>query len=129
MARALSTFENIYWIAGGQPKQDDLDAVLPYLGHVKRAYLIGEAAERFKALLDDKVDCVMSGTLDQAFHAATDDARREGAAKATVLLAPACASFDQFASFEARGDAFKALVESLGEAPSRAAAASGGGGG
>ena len=127
-ARALQSFETIYWIAGGQPKQDDLDAILPYLGHVRRAYLIGEAAERFKVLLDGKIDCVISGTLDQAFHAAHDDARREGREDATVLLAPACASFDQFPHFEARGDAFKALVESLSETPSQAAAAGSAGG-
>ncbi|MEM9627169.1 MAG: UDP-N-acetylmuramoyl-L-alanine--D-glutamate ligase [Pseudomonadota bacterium] len=127
-ARALATFENIYWIAGGQPKQDDLDAVLPYLGHVKRAYLIGEAAERFQALLDKKVATVMSGTLEQAFQAATDDARKEGAVGATVLLAPASASFDQFPNFEARGDAFRHLVDALGVAPDRVVAASGGGG-
>ena len=126
-SRALAVFENVYWIAGGQPKQDDLDAVLPYLGHVRRAYLIGEAAERFQALLDGKVECVMSGTLDQAFHAAIDDISREGVHDATVLLAPACASFDQFPNFEARGDAFRHLVESFREAPSPAAAAGGGG--
>jgi len=127
-ARALSSFDNIYWIAGGQPKQDDLDAVLPHLETVRRAYLIGEAAERFKTLVDGKVDCVVSGTLDQAFQAANDDARRDGPKNATVLLAPACASFDQFPSFEARGEAFKNLVERLSETPSPAAAAGGGGG-
>ena len=101
--------------------------MLPYFGHVRRAYLIGEAAEQFEHLLDGKVESVVSRTLDQAFHAATDDARNEGRANPTVLLAPACASFDQFPNFEARGDAFKALVESLRSASSPAAAAGGGG--
>ncbi len=127
-SRALAAYENIYWIAGGQAKQDDLDAVLPFLSRVRRAYLVGDAAERFIALLDGKVDCVMSGTLDQAFQAANDDIRRDGANKATLLLAPACASFDQFPNFEARGDAFRHLVDALREAPSPAAAAGGGGG-
>lgn len=127
-AKALAAFGDIYWIAGGQPKQDDLDAVLPHLGHVRRAYLIGEAAERFKTLLEDKVACVTSNTLEQAFHTANDAARSDGTANATVLLAPACASFDQFPNFEARGDAFRDLAHSLREAPSRAAAASGGDG-
>ena len=126
-ARALAAFDDIYWIAGGQPKQDDLDAVLPHLTNVRRAYLIGDAAERFEALLDGKVETVVSATLDQAFHAARDDARREGHRDPTVLLAPACASFDQFPNFEARGEAFKALVDSLSKAPSSAAAAGGGG--
>jgi UDP-N-acetylmuramoylalanine--D-glutamate ligase len=126
-ARALASFEDIYWIAGGQPKQDDLDAVLPHLQNVRRAYLIGEAAPRFHELLDGKVERMISGTLDQAFHAANDDAHRDGRAKATVLLAPACASFDQFSNFEARGDAFRRLVESRSEAPGQATAAGSGG--
>ncbi len=122
-ARALSSFEDIYWIAGGQPKQDDLDAVLPHLGRVRRAYLIGEAADLFSQLLDGRCETVISQTLDQAFHAATDDARREGAEHPIVLLAPASASFDQFQNFEARGEAFRALVESLSEATGQATAA------
>ncbi len=125
-AKALSAFDNLYWIAGGQPKQDDLDAVLPYLDHVRRAYLIGDAGPRFGELLDGKVDKVVSETLDQAFYAATDDARRDGVEGATVLLAPACASFDQFPNFEARGDAFKALVKSQVMVPSQANAAGSG---
>jgi UDP-N-acetylmuramoylalanine--D-glutamate ligase len=128
-AKALSAFDNLYWIAGGQPKQDDLDAVLPYLGHVRRAYLIGEAAARFNELLDGKVETVVSETLDQAFYAASDDARRDGVDGAAVLLAPACASFDQFPNFEARGEAFRSLVESLAETPRQAAAAGSGRGG
>ncbi|MGI9420659.1 MAG: UDP-N-acetylmuramoyl-L-alanine--D-glutamate ligase [Geminicoccaceae bacterium] len=127
-ARALAAFDDIYWIAGGQPKQDDLDAVLPHLKNVRRSYLIGEAAARFKELLDGHVETVISGTLDQAFHAAADDARRDESDHPTVLLAPASASFDQFPNFEARGEAFKALVESVSEAPGRATAAGSGGG-
>lgn len=126
-ARALQSFDHIYWIAGGRAKQDDLDAVLPHLDKVKRAYLIGEAAEPFAKLLDGKVETVVSRTLDQAFHAARHDAERDGLDDATVLLAPASASFDQFANFEARGDAFRSLVLSLSEAPSLATAAGSGG--
>ncbi len=126
-ARSLACYRPIYWIAGGQPKQDDLDAVLPYLDRVRRVYLIGDAAERFQTLLRGKADTVMSGTLDQAMAAASGDARRDGLTGATVLLAPACASFDQFPSFEARGDAFKDLVEGLTETSSPAAAAGSGG--
>ncbi len=125
-ARSLACYRPIYWIAGGQPKQDDLEAVLPHLNRVQRAYLIGEAAEQFQSLLQGKVDTLISGTLDQALADASGDARREGFAGATVLLAPACASFDQFPNFEARGEAFKDLVENLTEPPSPAAAAGGG---
>ncbi|MGI9449504.1 MAG: UDP-N-acetylmuramoyl-L-alanine--D-glutamate ligase [Geminicoccaceae bacterium] len=126
-ARSLTCYRPIYWIAGGQAKQDDLDAVLPYLDRIKQAYLIGEAAERFSELLADKVDVVISKTLDRAFGAAVSDARRDGLEGATILLAPACASFDQFANFEARGEAFRSLVETLDPPFSQAAAASGGG--
>jgi UDP-N-acetylmuramoylalanine--D-glutamate ligase len=125
-ARALACYRPVYWIAGGQPKQDDLDAVLPHLDRVQRAYLIGEAAPRFRELLGERVDTVMAETLDAAFAAATSDARSTGLDGATVLLAPACASFDQFESFEARGDAFRLLVEDLCD-PLRSAAAAGGG--
>lgn len=127
-ARSLQSYDRIYWIAGGQPKQDDLDAVLPHLDRVVRAYLIGEAAPLFQDLLQGGTDTVMSGTLDQAFAAACDDVRREQPEGATVLLAPACASFDQFDNFEARGEAYRALVESLCQAPRQAAAAGSRGG-
>ncbi len=125
-ARALACYRPIYWIAGGQPKQDDLDAVLPYLDRVRHAYLIGEAAGQFQALLDGKVDTAILGTLDRAFDAALAKARLDRRDGATVLLAPACASFDQFPNFEARGDTFKTLVESLNGAPATSAAAAGG---
>jgi len=128
-ARALSAFDEIYWIAGGQPKQDDLDALLPHLDRVRHAYLIGEAADRFHDILKDKVICTVSGTLDRAFKTAVNDAHSSAAGAATILLAPAAASFDQFANFEARGEVFRNLVESLSETPSQATAARGGGGG
>ncbi len=120
-AKALACFERIYWIAGGQPKQDDLDAVLPFLGRVHRAYLIGEAAPLFERLLAGKVECVRAGELAVALDQAAADALADPGPAPVVLLAPACASFDQFANFEARGDAFASLVEALG-APARAAA-------
>ncbi len=125
-ARSLGSYRSIYWIAGGQPKQDDLDAVLPYLDRIKRVYLIGEAADTFHGLLKDKVESVVATTLDQGVQAAFDDARQERLPEATVLLAPACASFDQFPSFEARGHAFRTLVEQLDDIAPPSLAASGG---
>ena len=129
-ARSLACYRPVYWIAGGRAKQDDLDAVLPHLDRVRRAYLIGEAADRFAALLANRLDCVACGDLDHAVRAAADDARRERLDGATVLLAPAAASFDQFTDFEARGDAFRMLVEALSDAPlhdaARSAAVGGG---
>ena len=128
-AKALSAFDDIYWIAGGQPKQGDLDALFPYLDRVRHAFLIGEAAARFQGMLDGKVACSLSGTLDSAFKDARDHAASRQDGPSTILLAPACASFDQFASFEARGDAFKSLVEHVRHSSNAAAQARGGGGG
>ncbi len=108
-APALAAFPNTHWIAGGKPKGADLDAVLPCLGGVRAAYLIGEAAPVFAPILKALLPVTMSGTLAQAV-ADSAAAARPGD---TVLLSPACASFDQFRDFEARGDAFRALVEAL----------------
>jgi UDP-N-acetylmuramoylalanine--D-glutamate ligase len=108
-APALAAYPRIHWIAGGQAKGDDLDAVLPHLGHVAAAYLIGDAAPLFGKLLAGKLPVVQSGTLDAAVRAAAAAAKPGE----VVLLSPACASFDQFSDFEARGRAFIASVESL----------------
>lgn len=109
-APALAAFPRVHWIVGGKRKGDDLDACAPHLDHVVAAYTIGEAAQTFFDLLKDKVPVVeQSGTLEAAVaHAAA--AARPGD---TVLLSPACASFDQFRDYEARGDAFRAAVEAL----------------
>jgi UDP-N-acetylmuramoylalanine--D-glutamate ligase len=120
-ARALASFERIYWIAGGRPKQSSLDALLPWLDRVRHAYLIGEAAAPFAAALSSRVSCTQSGELATALAQAAGAARADRAGAAVVLLSPACASFDQFADFEARGDAFKALVGDLVSAASRKA--------
>jgi len=109
-APALAAFPRVHWIVGGKRKGDDLDACTAHLDHVVAAYTIGEAAPLFFGLLKDKVPVVeQSGTLETAVaHAAA--AAQPGD---TVLLSPACASFDQFRDYEARGDAFRAAVEAL----------------
>jgi UDP-N-acetylmuramoylalanine--D-glutamate ligase len=110
-APALAAYKGVHWIAGGQAKSHDLDACLPHLGHVEAAYLIGEAAPVFRDLLAPHVPVVMAETLGAAIEAATLAARPGQ----TVLLSPACASFDQFRDYEARGDAFRAAVLALPE--------------
>jgi UDP-N-acetylmuramoylalanine--D-glutamate ligase len=109
-APALQAFEGLHWILGGQAKTPELDACLPHLSHVKAAYAIGEAAPVFAALLAPHLPVVAAGTLEAAFAAAVAAAVPGD----TVLLSPAAASFDQFRDFEARGQAFRALVERLG---------------
>lgn len=112
-AKALSSYREIYWIAGGRPKEGDLSALYPFLNRVRHVFLIGEAESRFAAELDGRVGVSRCGTLDRAVTEARDRAMRDGVTGATVLLSPACASFDQFANFEARGAAFRALVEAM----------------
>ena len=109
-APALAAYPRIHWIAGGRAKTDDLDACTPYLGHVVAAYLIGEAAPLFAGLLTAKIPTVIEAvTLDQAVALAHEAAQ----AGEVVLLSPACASYDQFRDYEARGEAFRALVGGL----------------
>jgi UDP-N-acetylmuramoylalanine--D-glutamate ligase len=108
-APALGAYPAIHWILGGRPKSDDLDPCKPFLGHVRAAYTIGEAGPMFARLLRDDVRVEECGVLDRAVGAAA------GAAKPgeVVLLSPACASFDQYQDYEARGAAFRAAVEAL----------------
>ena len=114
-ARALACYETIYWIAGGKPKDDGLGQAVGWLQAVRRAYLIGEAAERFEGELAGKVKSRRSFTLAQAMREAFADARKDNTPGAVVLLSPACASFDQFANFEARGEAFRAEVAKIAQ--------------
>jgi UDP-N-acetylmuramoylalanine--D-glutamate ligase len=108
-APALAAFDPIRWICGGQAKSDNLDECAPHFGHVASAYTIGDAAELFERLLSPHMPVKNCGKLDVAVRAAAADAR----AGDTVLLSPACASFDQFRDFEDRGDQFRALVGGL----------------
>jgi len=108
-APALAAFDSIRWILGGRAKSDKLDECAPYFGHVRSAYTIGEAADLFEKLLAPHMPVKNCGKLDEAVRQAARDA--EGGD--TVLLSPACASFDQFRDFEDRGEQFKALVGAL----------------
>ncbi|MEY3704092.1 MAG: hypothetical protein RLZZ561_1712 [Pseudomonadota bacterium] len=108
-APALAAYPVVHWILGGQAKADDLDACAPYFGHVKAAYTIGDAASMFAGLLRPHMAVTEAGTLAAAVEAAAQAALPGE----TVLLSPACASFDQFRDFEARGDAFRVAVEAL----------------
>jgi UDP-N-acetylmuramoylalanine--D-glutamate ligase len=111
--KALSSFENIYWILGGIAKSGGIDPLRPLFGRVARAYLIGQAAEAFRAAIGDALPAEICGTLAKAVAAALRDARQDNRAGAVVLLSPACASFDQYPNFEVRGDAFVKAVAQL----------------
>ena len=108
-APALAAFDRIRWICGGQPKSDNLDECAPQFGNVRSAYAIGEAAELFEKLLSPHMPVKNCGKLEIAVR----EAARDSQPGDTVLLSPACASFDQFRDFEDRGDQFRELVRGL----------------
>ncbi len=110
-AKALACYDRILWIAGGRAKEGGLAGLEPYYGRIAHAFLIGEAAADFAAVLRDHVPVSLSGTIAQAVPAAAEAASRLPGS--VVLLSPACASFDQFANFEQRGEAFAKAVEAL----------------
>jgi len=111
--QALAVYEPIYWIAGGRHKDESLKPLAPFFSRVAKAYLIGEAQDRFARELKGEVTAESCGDIVTAVRAAFEDARSDGRPGATVLLSPGCASFDQFKDFEDRGRAFKAAVNTL----------------
>jgi UDP-N-acetylmuramoylalanine--D-glutamate ligase len=112
-ARALAVYPDIFWIAGGKPKEGGIEPLAGFFPRIRKAYLIGEAAPQFARTLDGKALYEMSGTLDVAVSRAASDAAASAAPAPVVLLSPACASYDQFKDFEQRGDVFRALVAKL----------------
>ena len=109
--KALLAYDEVYWILGGKAKDGGIEALTPYFNKIKKAYLIGECEPEFAKTLEGKAEYIRCETLANATKLAAKDALDAG--KGVVLLSPACASFDQWRSFEARGDAFCEIVESL----------------
>jgi len=113
-APALSSFEMIYWIAGGLAKQGGIESLKPFFAKIRHAYFIGQAAEDFCQTIGQAMPVTLSGTLAQAVTDAARDAREDkGGGEVVVLFSPACASFDQFANYAERGEAFRQLVDNL----------------
>lgn len=113
-APALAAFpprpdRRIHWIVGGLPKGDELDECAPFFGNVAAAYTIGEAGPRFAELLSPYMQVHRSEMMCEAIREAMAAARPGD----VVLLSPACASFDQFRDYEARGDSFRQIVQAL----------------
>lgn len=110
--KALKSFDDILWILGGKAKEGGIEPLRDYFPKIRKAYLIGAAAEDFARTFGSDVPHVLSGTLEKAVaQAATDAAAMSG--PAVVLLSPACASYDQFPNFEVRGNRFRELVRAL----------------
>lgn len=110
--QAMSSYPKFYWIGGGVAKAGGIDDLKDLFPRIAKAYLIGEAADAFATTLAGKAEVKMSGTLEKAVQQAHADAAASGE-DAIVLLSPACASFDQFSDFEARGEAFRKAVMGL----------------
>ena len=108
-APALAAYPRIHWILGGIAKTDNLDECVPNFGNVVKAYTIGESGPMFNALLSPHIDVEGCELMVTAVTHAAANAKPGD----VIMLSPACASFDQFKDFEARGDCFKAAVESL----------------
>jgi UDP-N-acetylmuramoylalanine--D-glutamate ligase len=111
--KALLSFRDIHWIIGGKPKEGGIEPLRPLFPRVAKAYLIGAASDAFAATLGADTPFERCGFLEAAVSAAARDAAASPAAEPVVLLSPACASYDQFPNFEARGDRFRALVAEL----------------
>ncbi|WP_430395461.1 UDP-N-acetylmuramoyl-L-alanine--D-glutamate ligase [Ferrovibrio sp.] len=109
--KALACFETIYWIAGGKAKEGGIALLKPLFPRIRHAFLIGHAANDFAATLGRDVPHTISGSLEPAIDQALALARREKLKNAVLLLSPACASYDQFKSFEHRGDEFIRLIQ------------------
>ncbi|WP_295185275.1 UDP-N-acetylmuramoyl-L-alanine--D-glutamate ligase [uncultured Brevundimonas sp.] len=116
--QALASYRSVFWIAGGVPKAGGITDLADLFPRIAKAYLIGDAASAFAETLADTPH-VIAHTLDAAVAAAAADATSAGGDQ-IVLLSPACASFDQFKDFEARGEAFRAAVLALGAVPETA---------
>jgi UDP-N-acetylmuramoylalanine--D-glutamate ligase len=116
--QALSSYPTSFWIAGGRAKEGGIDELADLFPRIAHAYLIGEAAEDFARTLSGVPHTVCREMALAVRQAAADAAEAaETDSPQVVLLSPACASFDQFPDFEARGEAFRAAVLNLGATP------------
>jgi UDP-N-acetylmuramoylalanine--D-glutamate ligase len=111
--KALMTYDNIYWILGGIPKEGGITSLTQYFPKIRHAYIIGEAIPSFVQVFGAEVLHAGYASLAKAFGEARADAEREKQPGAVVLLSPACASFDQFKNFEERGDAFVQMFKRM----------------
>ena len=114
-ARALACYDTVYWIAGGRPKEGGITTLGAWFPRIVHAFLIGEAEAEFAATLEGRVPYTRCGHLAAAVRLAAAQARADKREGAVVLLSPACASFDQWENFEARGEGFRRLVAALSE--------------
>jgi UDP-N-acetylmuramoylalanine--D-glutamate ligase len=113
---SIASLDNIYWLAGGVPKEGGIESLVPLFHRIKKAYLFGQSIESFSKTLEDRLPFEIYADISEAFEAAFRDAIRDqhiyqnNSAIRNILLAPSASSFDQFRDFEHRGQIFKDLV-------------------
>lgn len=107
--QSIKALDNIYWLAGGIPKEGGIEEIKPYFSKIKKAYFYGQAKEIFANTAKNIVDFVICDNLEQAFDLAYKDAVGDNAEVKNILLAPSCSSYDQFKNFEERGELFMRL--------------------
>ncbi|MCC8419016.1 MAG: UDP-N-acetylmuramoyl-L-alanine--D-glutamate ligase [Rickettsia endosymbiont of Glossina mortisans submortisans] len=107
--QSIKALDNIYWLAGGIPKEGGIEEIKPYFSKIKKAYFYGQAKEIFANTAKNIVDFVICDNLEQAFDLAYKDAAGDNAEVKNILLAPSCSSYDQFKNFEERGELFMKL--------------------
>ncbi len=113
-SKALVCYDTIYWIIGGKPKSGGLTGLEEHAPRLTHAFIIGDAEDDFAAWCEaQKISFTRCRTLDVATEKAALMASQEKKKDAVVLLSPACASFDQFTSFEKRGEAFMDSVKTI----------------
>lgn len=110
---ALNSFSNIYWILGGMAKDEGIKPCLDQLRNVRAAFTIGECGNEFADALEGNVETIRCGDMETAVREAHAMIQREGLDHARLVLSPACASWDQFNSFEHRGDVFSNLCREV----------------
>ncbi|MDG7056291.1 MAG: UDP-N-acetylmuramoyl-L-alanine--D-glutamate ligase [Wolbachia endosymbiont of Meromenopon meropis] len=110
--KAILSHKNIYWIVGGRSKEGGIESLSKYFTRIRKAFLIGESTEVFLQVMKNKVDCVKCHNLKNAFKLSFEDAINSKE-EVTILLSPACSSFDQWKNFEERGEAFCKMFEKL----------------
>jgi UDP-N-acetylmuramoylalanine--D-glutamate ligase len=109
----LESFEHVFWICGGQPKDEGMKPCTEHLSHVEYAFVIGADTKPILKDLEGHVQALNCESMEEAVYAAWKKFKSSGLDKATILLSPACASWDQYKSFEHRGDVFVSLCHEL----------------
>lgn len=110
-SKSIAALKNIYWLAGGVPKEGGIGGLKPLFSNIKKAYLFGEAKNLFAQEIGTDINVQICENMEEAFLLACADAKLDPI-PSNILLAPACASYDQFKDYEERGNQFIELFSS-----------------